>query len=132
MTDSADTLNVPPVILKSSTYLPMRDMGEKVIGKDYCKVGWDAATRTASYTFEYKNVYFKMMLPVDKTTVTLELKDGTGKIHRDNVVVKTAATIYQGRTVVPVRMVSELLGAKVDYEAATKTVTVYFPEVIAE
>lgn len=128
MTDSADTLKVPPVIIKGSTYLPMRDMAEKVIGKDLCKVGWDAKTKTASYTFEYKNVYFKMMLPLDKKTVTLELKTGDGKIFRDNVTVSTAATIYNGSTVVPVRMVSELLGAKVNYEAATKSVTIYFPE----
>ena len=128
MTDSTDTLKVPPVILNGSTYLPMRDMGEKVIGKDYCKVGWDAATKTASYTFEYQNVYFKMFLPLDKTTVTLELKTGDGKILRDNVTVKTPATNYKGSTVVPVRLVSELMGAKVDYEAATKTVTVYLPD----
>lgn len=128
LTDSADTLKVPPVSIKGSTYLPMRDMAEKVIGKEFCNVGWDAKTKTASYTFEYKNVYFKMMLPLDKKTVTLELKTGDGKILRDNVTVKTAATNYNGATVVPVRMVSELLGARVDYDAATKSITIYFPE----
>jgi hypothetical protein len=132
MTDSTDTLKVPPVILKGSTYLPMRDMAEKVIGKDFCKVGWDAATKTASYTFEYQNVYYKISLPLDKTTVTLELKTGDGKIFRDNVTVSTPATNYKGSTVVPVRLVSELMGAKVSYEASTKTVTVSMPETISE
>ncbi len=132
MTNSTDTLKVPPVIIKGSTYLPMRDMGEKVIGKDYCQVGWDAATKTASYTFAFKSVYFKMSLPLNSTTVTLELKTGDGKMFKDKVTVKTAAINYNGSTVVPVRMISELLGARVDYEAATKTVTCYFPETASE
>jgi hypothetical protein len=132
LTDSTDTLKVPPVIIKGSTYLPMRDMGEKVIGKDYCKVGWDNATKTASYTFEYDNVYFKLFLPLNSTTVTMELKTGDGKIFRDKVTVKTAAINYNGSTVVPVRMVSELLGAKVNFDAATKTVTCYFPDTLEE
>lgn len=132
LTDSTDTLKVPPVIIKGSTYLPMRDMGEKVIGKEYCQVGWEAATKTASYTFAYENVYFKMSLPLNSTTVTLELKTGDGKMFKDKVTVKTAAINYNGNTVVPVRMISELLGARVDYDGATKTVTCYFPDTLKE
>ncbi len=108
LTTTEETLKVPPVIIGGSTYLPFRDMGEKLLG---AKVDWDAKTRTAMYTIGDERAYFKMMLPIDNKEVTLILKAGDGKILTDKVTLSKPATIYKGSTVVPLRGPVELFTA---------------------
>lgn len=108
LTTTEETLLVPPVIIDSSTYLPFRDMGEKLLG---AKVDWDAKTRTAIYTIGDEEAYFKMLLPINNKQATLILKAGDGKILTDKVILSKPATIYKERTVVPLRGPVELFTA---------------------
>jgi hypothetical protein len=40
---------------------------------------------------------------------------------------KVVPEIINGRTMVPVRFVAEILGAKVDWDSTTKTITITYP-----
>jgi len=130
LTSEEFTLKVPPVNLKGSMYLPFRDMGEKVLG---AKVEWDAKTRTAMYVIgDIDKTFFKISLPIDKPTATLEARLGNGMKMKDVITLKKPATIYKGSTVVPLRGVVELFGGGVEYDAATRGVKIYLPAPVSE
>lgn len=95
----------PFVNADGRTMLPIRAIAE-ALGAD---VKWDAATQTATLTLGAKIV-----------KVTL----GQNNILVDGVPVPmdTAAASKDGRTVLPLRAVSEALGAEVGWDAATSTV----------
>jgi hypothetical protein len=122
--ESEGSLKVPPVLLKGSTYLPFRDMGEMLLG---AKVEWDSKNRIAMYTIGESNAYFKMSLPIDKKEATLQLKLGNGTMLTDKVTLKAAATIYNGSTVVPLRGVVELFGGHVEWDQTAKKATIILP-----
>lgn len=124
ITETEGSLKVPPVLLKGSTFLPFRDMGEMLLG---AKVEWDSKNRIAMYTIGDTDAYFKMSLPIDKKEATLQLKLGNGTMLTDKVALKAAATIYNGSTVVPLRGVVELFGGAVEWDQATKKATIILP-----
>jgi branched-chain amino acid transport system substrate-binding protein len=109
-------LDQPPVIESDRTLVPVRFIGE-ALG---AKIGWDPVKRTVSYVLGTKSV----VLTIGSTTVTVN-----GVKSSIDVAPKILGA---GRTVVPVRFVSEVLGAKVDWNSSTRVVTVTvsatFPE----
>ena len=50
-----------------------------------------------------------------------------GKNYSKKISLDVAPIIVNSRTFVPVRYVSELLGAKVDWDGKTQTITILFP-----
>lgn len=93
-------MDVPPSIINNRTMVPLRFIGE-AIGATF---DWDEITRTVTFTSEGKEV----KLEIDKPGPGLD----------------TPATIVSGRTLVPLRYITEAFGAQVMWFPSTKTVSV--------
>jgi len=99
--------DVMPVIVEGRTLVPMRGIFE-ALGME---VGWDDATKTASG----KKDSVEVKLTIDNTKAYVNGKEMT---------LDVPATIINSRTMVPVRFISESIGAKVGWDDATKTVSI--------
>jgi len=102
----------PPVIKSGRTLVPVRVISES-LGAD---VDLDKTARKVTVT---KNGSV-IELTVNKTEV---LKNGAKFAE-----LEVPAQVIEGRTMVPVRFVSEALGANVSWDQAAKTVVVTFEE----
>jgi|GEM_PF-5000866 len=114
---SALELLVPPFIQDGTTYAAMREVAE-FLGKT---VDWDGDSATAYIYGEGENMgdVFTDKLPNGEIRVCLdgavvELKDANGG--------KVMPWVKDGRTVMPIRGLSELLGLEVDWDGETRTV----------
>jgi hypothetical protein len=98
--------NVPPVIEQGRTLVPLRVIFE-ALGAN---VNWDGRTRTVTAT-------------KDGTEIKLIIG---GRAYKNNqpVALDVPAKIVNGRTLVPLRFVSEALGAKVNWDAKTQVATI--------
>lgn len=96
-----------PFIRNNSTLVPLRFVSEGL----GAKVGWDEYSRVVTIEIDGKNV---------------KLKIGTDEALVDGKSVKmpVAPEIVNESTMVPLRFVSETLGAKVEWENATRIITV--------
>ncbi|MEW4371082.1 copper amine oxidase N-terminal domain-containing protein [Paenibacillus kandeliae] len=97
----------PSVMSGSRTMVPLRGVFEAL----NANVGWKQSTRTVTAT---KN----------GTTITLPLGSKTAVINGKNTSLDVPAKVIKGRTMVPLRFVSEALGNKVGWNKATQTVTI--------
>lgn len=93
-------LDIPPVILGNRTMVPLRFIGENL----GAEVEWIAETKTV-----------EMMLDGKKVTLVIG-ETGPG--------LDTPATIITGRTLVPIRYVSESLGAYVTWFPSSRMVEI--------
>lgn len=98
--------NVPPVIERGWTLVPLRVISE-AIGAG---INWDGRTRTVTLT-------------KDGTKIKLIIG---GRAYKNNqpISLDVPAKIVKGQTLVPLRFVSEALGAKVNWDAKTQVVTI--------
>ena len=89
------------------TYVPLRFVSEALGGE----AGWDQAKQTAS---------------VNKSGATVLMKIGsrTPTVNGQSKPIDAAAILLNDRTVVPLRFVSECLGATVEWVEATRTVKI--------
>jgi len=94
------SLDVPPTIINNRTMVPLRFVGESL----GAEVEWIGETQTVEIILEGK----KLSLVIGKTAPGLD----------------TPATIVNGRTLVPIRYVSENLGAKVTWFAEDRRVEI--------
>ena len=112
MVDGAElAFDVDPVIENDRTLVPMRLIFE-ALG---AKVDWDEATRTA--------LAVKGDVKISITIDSAELMKNSKA-----VVLDAPARLIGGRTLVPVRAVSEGLGAKVDWDETSRTVQIVTSE----
>ncbi|WP_068457173.1 stalk domain-containing protein [Aedoeadaptatus pacaensis] len=98
----------PAFIKDGRTMVPVRFISE-ALG---LKVGWDQKTRTVT---------------VGEGASSMKLAIGSKNIVRANgkkTAIDVAAMIQNGRTMVPIRAISELSGAKVDWNAANREVII--------
>lgn len=98
--NDARLIDVPPTIKDSRTLVPLRFVGE-ALGAD---VEWVAATRTVTVELNGK----KLSLVIGQTGPGLDVP----------------AQIIESRTMVPIRYVSEQMGAKVNWNGLTRVVEV--------
>ena len=103
------TLTTPPQVIGSLTYVPMRFIGERL----GAQILWDDATKKVTYILGSKVVE----ITIGKPEAIIDGK---------KIKMPGAAVIVRGKALVPVRFVSEGLGAKVTYEASTKTITIEY------
>ncbi|NPV90901.1 MAG: hypothetical protein HPY50_09025 [Firmicutes bacterium] len=94
----------PPVNRDGRLLVPMRKLFEGL----GAQVEWDENTRTVSAV-------------KGDTQIQLTIGKRTAKINGYNVSIDTEATIINGRTMVPLRFVSQSLGAKVGWDPSTQT-----------
>ena len=100
-------LDAAPIIRGSRTMLPVRFVAE-AFG---AKVGWDGATSTA--TISTSDVELKITIGANEAFV-----------NGNAVALDSPAFIENSRTYMPVRFVSENLGATVAWDGATSTATI--------
>lgn len=97
----------PPVIFKGRTMVPMRAIFE-ALGT---QVNWDAEKQTVTAT----KGGITIMVQIGSQQATV---NGAGKT------LDVPAQIIKNRTMVPVRFISESLGAEVNWDAKSRTVTI--------
>ncbi len=90
------TFDVAPIIKGGRTLVPFRAIGE-ALG---ATVGWDGQTQTVT-------------LKRGETAVTLRIGDQQARINDRDVPLDVPALIVDGRTLVPVRFISESLGENI-------------------
>jgi sugar lactone lactonase YvrE len=109
-------LGSPPVIVEGRTLVPIRAVVESLRGT----VSWDAVTRTA--TVSLGGVSLKLSIGQ-----TMALVNGR-QVPIDNANPKVVPQIIAGRTMLPLRFVTENLGADVQWEGTTQTITITYPK----
>jgi photosystem II stability/assembly factor-like uncharacterized protein len=109
------TLDSPPVIVEGRTLVPIRPIVEKLGGS----VAWDSIERKVTITLGDK-------------TLELWIGKNTAKVNGTTVPIDSSNTkvvpqIISGRTMLPVRFVTETLGARVDWDPVPKKITITYP-----
>ncbi|SFL64456.1 Cysteine-rich secretory protein family protein [Paenibacillus sp. 1_12] len=102
-------MNLSPVIVDGSSYLYIRDLAA-ALGAN---VEWNDQLRAAVYTKK------GLKVTLYTTKNEYELNGATGQTD-------TPAKLIGESTMVPVRLLAEVLGAKVDYMEATRTVKITY------
>jgi uncharacterized protein YkwD len=102
-------LDVAPMIVNGSTYLPFRALGEAL----KANVSWVEDQRAAIFE---KN----------ETRIVLFPGENLVFVNGSSRVLDNGALIVSNRTMVPVRFVSEVLGAEVKWNSEQRTVTVSY------
>ncbi len=100
-----------PVIVNGRTLVPLRGIFE-ALG---AVVSWDDSTKTIIGVKATKSI----VLQIDNTFAS---------INNNATTLDVAPSIMNSRTMVPVRFVSEALGADVQWDGDTRTVTITSPE----
>jgi len=105
--DKEYTLDCPPYIEAGRTMVPLRFIGE-AIGAEFT---WDNTNKIVTYK---------------KGSTVVELKVGVKKMSVNGVEksLDVAAALKNNRTMVPVRVITEALGAKVSWVSAEKKVVI--------
>lgn len=101
-----------PVIDNGSTLLPIRAIVEAMGGY----ITWEAGEQRIT------------MVVNGRSIIHMILGNKTAQVNLVNKPLNVPAKIINGRTMVPVRFVSENLGCTVDWDGATKTVTINYTE----
>jgi len=106
-----DSQGTKPVILKGRTLLPLRFVSEKI----GARVKWTSNSKPIDITMNGKKV--SLSIGSKKMTIIKNGKTTTKTLD-------SPATLYNGRTLVPIRAISEALGFKVHYEKVSGIPTV--------
>lgn len=108
-----DDIRVPmkqkPILKEGSSYLWIRDLA-KALG---ASVTWDDEQKAAIYTKPGR-------------TITLFTTKSAYALNGVEVATDSPAILDNDSTIIPVRLLSEVLGAKVDYEDKTQTVIIRY------
>ena len=97
----------PPIIEDGSTLVPMRFLFEQM-GAD---VEWDSETQTATAT-------------LDNKAVTFSIDNVNARINNKPAKMDVPARLVNGKTMVPLRFLSENMGYDVDWDADSRTAIV--------
>lgn len=104
------TFETAPFIENGRTLVPLRVIFEAL----NAKVNWDGNTNTVIATKDEKNI-------------ELQIGNPNALVNGTKMVLDTPAQIINEKTFVPVRFVSESLGAVVEWDSNTKTVLINSP-----
>jgi len=100
-------LNVATASVNNTTLVPLRAIFQ-ALG---ATVNWDGGTQTVTAA-------------KGQTSVKLQIGSRTAYVNGRVVTLQVAGKIMQGNTMVPLRFVSEALGASVQWNGATQTITI--------
>jgi hypothetical protein len=109
--------DVPPTIENGRTLVPLRAIFEALGAQIY----WDASTQTVTAQKQSSN-----------TVVSLTIGNQYAYINNDLVKLDVPAKIVNNRTLVPLRFVSEALGAEVAWNGETQRITITSPQEVFE
>lgn len=107
-------LDVAPFIDRGRTFVPFRFIGESL----GAKVGFtkNSAGLVDSVTYE-----------LDATAIILYIGKREAKVNGRTVMLDVPPQIVQGRTVIPLRFVTEALGCKVEWDGEKMEVLIIYP-----
>lgn len=105
--DQETLLAAAPYVKSGKTLVPLRFM-EKALGAE---ISWDNVTRTAT-------------LKTANTTIKVVIGQKLALVDGEPVALDVPAEIKGGLTFVPLRFISENLGAYVNYDAETKSINI--------
>jgi putative sterol carrier protein len=106
---NGNPLNVQPVLENGRTLVPMRAIFE-ALG---ASVEWDEQTKTVT---------------AKKFTTEIKISIGGKALkNSEEVTLDVPAKIVDGKTLVPLRFVGEALGAQVEWDSNTKTISITTP-----
>ncbi len=106
--DSAKVVaDVPPINVKGRTLVPVRG----VFDAFEAEIGWFPNER-------------RVFIRRDCDVIWLRIGDANAKVNDRIVPLAPPAMLYQRRTMVPLRFIAEALGATVDWNAGTQTITI--------
>lgn len=108
---SAQTLDVPPQVVDGRSLVPLRFLAE-ALGAE---VEWNGAEKAVTYTLGPRRI----VLWVGQTEAL---------VNGEPVTLDTPPVIVNGRTLVPLRFVSENLGATVEWIADEKAIVIRYSE----
>lgn len=103
--------NVPPANMNGHVLVPLRGVFE-ALG---AQVDYQPSTRT-------------VLAAKGNTNLRLQIGSATAYVNENPVVLEVPAQVILGSTLVPLRFVSEALGAQVSWNPATKTVSITSPQ----
>ncbi|RIE05838.1 stalk domain-containing protein [Candidatus Cryosericum terrychapinii] len=109
-------LDAPPVIGEGRTLLPIRAVVESLGGT----VAWDATSQTVSISLDGT----ELELVIGKSSALVNSKS----MPIDSMNPKVVPQILNSRTMLPLRFVAESLGADVQWEDSTQTITITYPK----
>lgn len=98
---------VDPVVIDGSTLVPLRAIFEEL----GANIEWNYGTRTVTAVKE-------------NMTIVYTLGKSTAKRNNDILTLSTPGQVVDGRTLVPLRFVSEALGSMVGWESKSRTITI--------
>jgi len=110
----ATTLDVAPFIDKGRTFVPFRFIGESL----GAQVGYTTDSSGRVATVSYK---------LGSTSITLYIGSKNAIVNGKTVKLDVPPQIVQGRTVVPIRFVTEALGCKVDWDGEKQEILIQYP-----
>jgi hypothetical protein len=110
-------LDVPPMIIKGRTMVPLRFIAE-AFG---AKVGWDAPIQ--EITIELKNLFITLYIK-EKIAYITDTKNPNAK----DIPLEASPILYHGRTLIPLRAIVEIFGAKVEWKADTKEIIIEYSD----
>lgn len=113
---SSIVLDAPPVIIQGRTLVPIRAIVESFGGI----VTWDAASQTVTISLDGN----ELKLVIGKSNALVNGKS----MPIDNTNPKVVPQILNSRTMLPLRFITESLGADVQWEDLSQTITVTFPK----
>jgi acetyl esterase/lipase len=109
------TLDVPPMIQNGRTVVPLRFIAESI-------------NATVNYDPKEEKILINLgaitlTLQINHTEATIE-ETIEGKKTSKNLILESPPFIYQGRTLVPLRFISEAFGLKVEWESTEQKITI--------
>lgn len=99
--------DVPPISVNGTTLVPVRG----VFDAFNAEIGWFPVEK-------------RVFIRDDSKVIWLQIGDAHAKVNDAIVPLRAPATIYRGRTMVPLRFIAETLGATVNWNPDTQTITI--------
>jgi hypothetical protein len=100
-------LDVAPILLKNRVMVPIRFISE-VLG---AKVDWNQSAQ-------------KITISEENVTIEIWIGNIKMKVNNKEVTIDSPPLIIKGRTLVPIRVISESLGGTVSWDSSKQTVTI--------
>ena len=109
--DTTYTLEASPTIVNGRTMVPLRFVGEAF-----------------GATFEYDAIFKIIDINFGEQEIKMQIGRKVAFVNGKEMSLDVAPYIVNGRTLVPIRFISEVFGSNVVWDGTTKTVTIIYPK----
>ena len=109
--ESTYTLEGSPTIVSGRTMVPLRFIGEAF-----------------GATFNYDSIFKIVDINFNGQEIKMQIGKKVAFVNGKSMALDVAPYIVNGRTLVPIRLISEVFGADVSWDGTTKTVTIIYPK----